>query len=252
MAKIFISYRRVDSSSISGRIYDRLVMRFGVRNIFKDVDNIPIGVNFGAYIQDSLRQCAVMLLIIGPRWLTAEAEDGTRRLDDPRDWVRVEIETAFSLGLLVIPVLVEGAGVPAATSLPESLRELAQINSPQVRNDPDFFHDMARLIASLERPLAVQQGGAQTGGQPALPASWPAPAKARSRGPLAAGLAILAVVVLVGALLSSKLPGSTAALNAAATQTAVSRSTPTATAAPGTVTEYPLLTAKASRRPLGF
>jgi hypothetical protein len=166
VAKVFISYRRADSASASGRIYDRLVARFGQQNVFKDVDNIPPGVNFGAYIQNSLRQCAVVLVVIGPHWL----DPGGPRLDDPTDWVRIEIEMAFALKLTVIPLLVEGAPVPNAAQLPGSLRELTQINMVMVRNDPDFAHDMERLMAALVRPLAI---GA------------PAPAFPSMRGPVA-------------------------------------------------------------------
>src|SRR5258708_4264580 len=98
MAKIFLSYRRVDSATMAGRIYDRLILRFGEKNIFKDVDDIPPGVNFAEYIQDSLRQCAVKLVIIGRSWLASPAPDGSRRLDNPADFVRIEIETALALG----------------------------------------------------------------------------------------------------------------------------------------------------------
>src|SRR5262249_47590648 len=108
MAKIFLSYRRADSAGVAGRIYDRLGARFGAANIFKDVDDIPAGVHFGAYIREALAQCAVVLVLIGPRWLDAPGQDGTRRLDDPQDWVRTEIELALALKLTVLPVLVEG------------------------------------------------------------------------------------------------------------------------------------------------
>jgi hypothetical protein len=154
MANVFISYRRADSASISGRIYDRLVAKFGRTNVFKDVDDVPPGVNFGAYIHDSLQQCAVALVIIGPRWLDAQTADGGRRLDDSADWVRIEVETALTLGLTVLPLLVEGARVPKAAELPDSLRELAQINSVNVRNDPDFARDMDRVFAALDRAFA--------------------------------------------------------------------------------------------------
>src|SRR5215470_6524941 len=121
VARVFISYRRADSATFAGRIYDRLVARFGAKNVYRDVDDIPIGVRFAEYIQDSLRQCAVALVLIGREWVQSATPEGTRRLDDPADFVRVEIETAFALGLRVIPVLVEGAGMPAAATLPESL-----------------------------------------------------------------------------------------------------------------------------------
>jgi streptogramin lyase len=118
MAKVFISYRRTDTTTFSGRIYDRLVLRFGKKNVFKDVDDIPPGVNFGTYIQAALRQCAVALIIIGHQWLDTSATDGERRLEHPNDWVRLEVETALSLGLTVIPVLVDGARMPNEDALP--------------------------------------------------------------------------------------------------------------------------------------
>jgi hypothetical protein len=98
MAKIFISYPRADSETFSGRIYDRLVAKYGRKNVFKDVDSIPAGVDFAEYIQVSLRKCAVELVVIGPQWLGTRTADGSPRLDDPNDLVRIEIETAFSLG----------------------------------------------------------------------------------------------------------------------------------------------------------
>jgi hypothetical protein len=155
MAKIFISYRRTDSAMVSGRIYDRLIAKVGRDNVFKDVDDIPPGVRFPAYIQESLRQCSVELLIIGRAWLSAPAEDGTRRLDDPADFVRQEIETGLALGLVVIPVLVDGASLPTTASLPESLRELHEINAIEIRNDPDFNRDMERLLVAVERVFAA-------------------------------------------------------------------------------------------------
>ncbi len=121
-----------------------------------DVDDIPAGVNFGTYIQESLRQCAVMLVIIGQQWLDTQAADGGRRLDDPKDWVRIEVETALSLGLTIIPLLVEGVRVPKAADLPASLQELAQINSLNVRDDPDFTRDMERVIGAVERVFATR------------------------------------------------------------------------------------------------
>jgi hypothetical protein len=151
MAKVFISYRRTDSATFSGRIYDRLAAKFGRKEIFKDVDDIPPGVNFADYIQTALRQCSVALAVIGPRWLGASTADGARRLDDTGDFVRLEIETALGLGLIVIPVLVEDARMPSAAELPEALRPLALINAVGVRNDPDFSRDMERLIAAVDR-----------------------------------------------------------------------------------------------------
>lgn len=150
MATIFISYRRADSADISGRIYDRLTERFGREHVFKDVDSIPPGVNFPDYIAESIEASDIALIIIGPRWLEASAGFAQRRLDDPADFVRVEIETALRLGITVIPVLVGGARMPAERRLPASLRPLLQQNGLQVRQDPDFSRDMERVCAAIE------------------------------------------------------------------------------------------------------
>lgn len=154
MQKIFISYRRADSATACGRIYDRLAERFGRGEVFKDVDNIPPGADFADYIQHSLRQCAIVLVVIGPHWLEVRTERGERRLDDPADYVRLEIETALRLGLIVIPLLVDGARpLDGGADLPESLRRLARVNAVEVRNDPDFTRDMERVTAEIKRHI---------------------------------------------------------------------------------------------------
>ncbi len=181
MAKVFISYRRADSGPSTGRIYDRLVSKLGRKNVFKDVDDIPPGVNFPDAIHKSLRGCAAVLVVIGPRWLDARGSDGARRLDDPADVVRLEIEAAFRLRLAVIPILLEEARMPTSAELPDALRPLAFINGVVVRDDPDFARDMERLLVGLDRAVAARtaaarrfgrRGGAATGvagGATALP-----------------------------------------------------------------------------------
>ena len=105
---IFISYRREDSADISGRINDRLVERFGKNAVFKDVDSIPIGRDFRRHLQEAVGRCDALLVIIGKQWCDATDEHGKRRLDDPRDHLRIEIETALERGdIPVIPVLVQ-------------------------------------------------------------------------------------------------------------------------------------------------
>src|SRR2546423_6383989 len=140
MAKVFITYHKAKGATVSSRIYDHLKIRFGKKNIFKDVDDIPMGVDFGEYIKDGLRQSAVLLVVIGQHWLTDTT--GIRRLDDPEDWVRIEIETALQLGLRVIPLLVDGTKKPTADELPQSLRVLPELNCLTLHEDPDFTKDM--------------------------------------------------------------------------------------------------------------
>jgi hypothetical protein len=153
MSKVFISYRRDDSGVTADRIYDSLVSYFGRHFIFEDVSTIPYGARFPQFIDEMLRQASVALVVIGPRWLDITTADGKRRLDDPNDWVRIEVETALRHNLTIIPVLVEGAHMPHANQLPESLRPLAQLNALPVRRAPDYQIDMARLTQEVERHI---------------------------------------------------------------------------------------------------
>lgn len=146
---IFISYRRLDSADVTGRIYDRLLQRFDRRQVFKDVDSIPLGVDFRTHLGDVVGRCSVLLAVIGPQWLATTGPNG-RRLDDSADFVRIELEAALSRNIPVIPVLVGGADLPAERDLPPSLAPITFRNGIAVRPDPDFHRDMDRLIAGLE------------------------------------------------------------------------------------------------------
>ncbi|MFN2498860.1 MAG: toll/interleukin-1 receptor domain-containing protein [Pyrinomonadaceae bacterium] len=145
---IFITYRREDSIDVTGRIYDRLCQRFGERLVFKDVDSIPLGVDFREHLGNSVGQCDVVLASIGRQWLDANKEQ--RRLNDVRDFVRIEIESALKRGIPVVPVLVQGATLPDPDDLPEVLKSLVYRNGIPVRPDPDFHKDMDRLIKGIE------------------------------------------------------------------------------------------------------
>jgi hypothetical protein len=148
--RIFISYRRSDSADVTGRIYDRLVNHFGEGNVFQDVEDIPLGMDFAEFIQEVVGKCDAFLAIIGDEWLGATEHAGDRRLDNSADNVRIEIESALKRQIPLIPVLVRAAEMPAAEALPESLRKLATRNAIRVRPNPDFRPDMTRLIEGLE------------------------------------------------------------------------------------------------------
>jgi hypothetical protein len=148
---LFLSYRRSDSAAETGRIYDRLVGHFGREAIFKDVDSIPYGVDFRTYLYDMVGRCGALIAVIGPEWLNALNESGFRRIDDPSDFVRIEITAALGRKMPVVPLLVRGAELPRETDLPIDLKPLVYQNAAQARNDPDFHTDMDRLINSLER-----------------------------------------------------------------------------------------------------
>ena len=150
---IFVSYRRSDSADIAGRIYDRLTGKFGRGPIFKDVDSIPLGLDFKEFLDRKVSECNVLLAIIGDRWLEASDSTGKKRLDDPTDFVRIEIASALERGIPVIPLIVRGAYMPPEESLPNGLKKLAYRNGIHIRPDPDFHRDMDRLIAALEQYL---------------------------------------------------------------------------------------------------
>ena len=153
MSRILISYRREDSADVTGRIYDRLVEEFGSRTIFKDVDSIPLGIDFRTYLDAQVAKCEVFLAVIGRDWIKKRSGKGKYRLDDPDDVVRIEIELALKRQIPLIPVLVSGANIPLAARLPISLRELSYRNGIPVRADPDFHRDMDRLIEHLKQQV---------------------------------------------------------------------------------------------------
>ena len=146
---IFISYRRADSTDVTGRIYDRLTGHFGRSAIFKDVDSIPLGIDFKEHLKEAVGSCKIFLVVIGNRWLDTAGSTQENRLHDPGDFVRIEIEAALNKNILIIPLLVHGASMPGEENLPPSLRKLIYRNGMPVRSDPDFHRDMDRLIAAI-------------------------------------------------------------------------------------------------------
>lgn len=150
--RIFINYRREDSIAIAGRLHDRLAETFGRDNLFMDVDNIPIGINFEEYLKGQVAVCDVMLSIVGPSWLSAKDETDQRRLDKPDDFVAIEIAAALARDILVIPVLVDSTHMPKASELPASLKPFALRNAIQIRN-MYFGNDAEVLITKMREAL---------------------------------------------------------------------------------------------------
>ncbi|MEQ1580767.1 MAG: TIR domain-containing protein [Steroidobacteraceae bacterium] len=153
MPGIFISYRRSDNPDATGRIYDRLVAEFGRALVFKDIDSIPLGWDFRGHLNEIIGDCAAVLAIVGPHWTDIRNEAGERRLEDPDDFVRIELEAALARNIPVVPVLVGNALMPGSALLPSTLEALAYRQSIEVRPDPDFHNDATRLVASLRRIL---------------------------------------------------------------------------------------------------
>jgi len=150
MLKVFISYRREDSIDVSSRIYDWLASRLPEDSVFIDVDSIQAGTDFREALAKTLDQTGVMLAVVGQKWLDVTDKSGRRRLDNPEDFVRIEIETAMQRRIPVVPILVQGAEMPSAHQLPESLAPFAYRNALLVRPNPDFTRDMERVTKAVE------------------------------------------------------------------------------------------------------
>jgi TIR domain len=153
---IFISYRHEYSAGDAGRLFDRLSAHFPGR-VFRDVSGIEPGSNFADRIAHELSSCRVFIVVIGKRWINAVDESGTRRLDLPNDWVRIEIAKALERNILVIPLLTGGAQMPTSEQLPADLRPLTFRQAEVLNDDVYFDHHVKRLVECLEREVGSAQ-----------------------------------------------------------------------------------------------
>ena len=145
---VFISYRREDSAGFAGRIDDRLSRRLDAKSVFLDVDNIQPGLDFVEVLAEKLRVCDALIAVIGKNWNSSADKDNRRRLDDPDDFVRIEIEAALRRGIRVIPVLVDGAAMPRREDLPDSLQKLRRRQAIEISHNR-FDSDVERLTRAL-------------------------------------------------------------------------------------------------------
>jgi hypothetical protein len=152
MPKLFMSYRRRDTQQIAGRIVERLSERFGVYSIFFDIDSIPVGDDYREHINESMRQCHVLLALIGENWLE-NSPLGQPRIMNTRDPVRIEIESAFENRVPVIPVVIGRANMPEDHDLPSSFENFSYLNAARIDPARDFTIHMDRLIIELDRIL---------------------------------------------------------------------------------------------------
>jgi len=136
--RVFISYRREETAYPAGWLFDRLADRFGRGQIFKDVDSIQLGDDFVEVIHSAVASCDVLLALIGEQWLTITDEQGRRRLDDPNDFVRLELEAALTRNVRVIPILIAGARMPrpSASAPPVSSATSTTIDSLGLPTQP--------------------------------------------------------------------------------------------------------------------
>ena len=151
MKGIFISYRRQDAAGYAGRLYDRLASHFGAERVFMDVEGIEPGLDFVDAIERAVASCEVLIVIIGPGWLATD-DARKRRLDDPKDFVRIETAAALARNIRVVPVLVDNAVMPRAEELPADLAPLARRQAVEL-NHKYWDGTSADLIRTLERVL---------------------------------------------------------------------------------------------------
>lgn len=170
--RVFISYRRQETAWPARQLYDLLVAELGANRVFKDVDNIEPGDDFVERIQSAVGSCDVLLALIGPQWLTITDATGTRRLDDPEDFVRIEVETALTRDdVRVIPILVDNARMPTPQQLPKGLAALTRRQAVEI-NPVNF--DTRRLLRVLNdtlndagrEPTGLSTAGAAAGVRP--------------------------------------------------------------------------------------
>ena len=164
MDEIFISYRREDTRDLSGRVYDRLSGRYGKQKVFMDTDMAP-GVEFPNRFLHALNRCRAQLVMIGPQWLDAADAQHHRRLDDPQDWVRVEVKTALERAVyskstrrrrnrvLLLPILVKDTSMPSADHLPDDMKPLRMRLAIRLDDDERFADGMTRLYRELESEI---------------------------------------------------------------------------------------------------
>ena len=204
MSGIFVSYRRDDASGWAGRLYEHLAREWGPDRVFMDIDAIAPGEDFRQAIARTIETCDVVLVVIGPNWLTILDEAGHRRLENETDTHRAEVVAALAGDVRVIPVLVGGAAMPAVAELPEPLRELAYRNAARV-DDRRFSSDVEMLQRALRQQVRHVTGNTAGHGS-GSPAS---PANRMDRGSPEAsptpadppGLSVPKTLVVAGALL---------------------------------------------------
>jgi TIR domain len=212
MPKIAISYRRADSQDITGRIFDRLIQRFGRQSVFRDIDSIRPGIDFREQIEETLQRTDVLLAIVGPKWL-GRGKGAESRLDNEADLVRIEVATALKRKIPVIPVLVGGTKMPTTKQLPDDLKAFAFRHAVAVDSGRDFDHHVDGLIRVLGeispagngtpavegRADVEKQRGAESEERRRLAGSqrrprWPPP-----RAALVAGSLTIVVLAAIGA-----------------------------------------------------
>jgi len=155
LATVFINYRRIDSDVSAGNLYDTLKSRLPDLRLFMDVDDISPGKDFGSVLRAALAETDLLIVVIGPAWLTVHNDKDVRRLEEPGDFVALEITEALRRRIAILPVLVQGARMPPAAALPAALQELTKYQAVEI-GTTTWDHDVEGLIELVEERLTEQ------------------------------------------------------------------------------------------------
>ncbi len=195
MGRLAISYRRADSFAAK-YLFDKLESHFGHGSVFMDVQDIPPGSEFPRHIEQAIRNADVVIFLIGPTWLGKH--DSGRRIDEPSDWIRKEVEFALQAGTAGLPLLLGDAAMPDPRDLPDNIRRFAEINATRLDVGPDADQQLARLIAQMETLLGSREAAKAARSTPAQRAQALATSAAHR---LAAHFAHRSLTYWLGALL---------------------------------------------------
>ena len=154
---IFLSYRREDATPYARLLQYLLSERIPDARVFMDLDSIEAGLDFAEVIREAVESCTVLVALIGQQWATLADEEGRRRLDDPDDFVRFEVQTALERDVRVVPVLVDGAKPLRREQLPAELHKLARLNAFELSSGR-YQYDADRLVDLIQRVLAAVPG----------------------------------------------------------------------------------------------
>ena len=149
MSTVFISYRREITAGEARALFNELLEKLGKNSVFMDVDSIALGRDFRGALQKTLESCDLMLVLIGKDWAEVKDEEGRPRLHNPGDFVRLEIEAALKRDIVVTPILVQGAHMPAPEQLPSEIRDLVYRNGFELSHNR-WESDFAEMIRRLK------------------------------------------------------------------------------------------------------
>jgi TIR domain len=162
--EVFISYRRDDASSEGGRLADAIRNQFGEDSVFMDTSDIRLGEEWPEALRGAVQNASVVLAVIGPEWLIARDEYGRRRIDDPDDWVRQEIQLGLELGKTIMPLLIRHSNMVPAVALPPEISSLSSSQAFSIRAE-SWTHDVQVVLRELE-PHLGRRGAAASGSVP--------------------------------------------------------------------------------------